>query len=335
MADEMMNRKKPEVSVIIPCLNEADNITAALDSLTRTFFNDQWEILVIDGGSTDGTPEMVREWGRRKKLNMRLIENPAVYQVHGLNIGIKKARGDILVRADAHCLYPPDYIGRCVGLLKKTKAANVGGVMRPLGRTDTQKAIALAMNHPLGVGDARFHLGNYQGFVDTVYLGTFWKRTVEALGGYDPRCRTNEDAELNLRIIEAGGLIYLDDRIEVVYFPRKSLRSLGRQYFRYGLGRAYTTLKHRRFTSLRQVLPPALIPVLVLSVSAGFFEPLFFLLPLLYFAAVSAAPLLWPRRKAPLIQRWKAGLAMIVMHLCWGAGFLRYMAAGKKIRSRL
>ncbi|MBN1274320.1 MAG: glycosyltransferase family 2 protein [Candidatus Aminicenantes bacterium] len=326
----MKKEINPEVTIIIPCFNEAEEITSSLKSLVDEYVRYQCEILIIDGNSTDNTREIVADLARKEKLPIKIIDNPRRYQVFGLNIGIKEARGRIIVRADAHCRYPQGYVKRCVALLKSTRASNAGGIMRPVGRTKMQNSVALAMRHPLGVGDARFHLGNYRGDVDTVYLGTFWKHVLKEAGGFDPRCRTNEDAELNLRILKAGGRIYLDDRIKVDYYPRKSLRKLSVQYFYYGRGRCYTTLKHRRFTSLRQVAPVVLILFLLSSIVLGFFYPLFFSIPFLYGGTVMAVSLLSNRGRAPFIQRLFAGLAMLIMHTFWGAGFLSYFFVRKR-----
>jgi len=133
-----------------------------------------------------------------------------------------------------------------VELLERNDAANVGGMMLPQGKTTIQKSIALAMQHPVGVGDARFHLGNFKGYVDTVYLGTFRKDFFEKIGPYDINAHPNEDAEFNIRVQKAGEKVYLDSSIRVKYFSRSSLKNLAQQYFKYGRGRCYTTLKHKK-----------------------------------------------------------------------------------------
>lgn len=226
------------------------------------------ELIIVDGMSEDGTQHEV-EALVKEGIAVRLLNNAQRTQAHGLNIGIKEAEGDIIVRADAHCVYPGGYVRKCVELLERTGAANVGGMMLPRGNDDGQEAVAWAFRHPLGVGDARWHLGNYEGYVDTVYLGTFRRELFDEIGMYDTRCRTNEDAELNLRILKAGKKIYLDSSLEVVYFPRESLRKLAKQYFLYGKGRAYTTRKHKKLTGWRQVVPVLLVVGLAASLIGG------------------------------------------------------------------
>jgi hypothetical protein len=259
----------------------------------------------------------------KKAFPIRLFQNQKKLQVHGLILGLSEAKGEIIVRADAHCFYPPDYIKKCVDLLMTEEALNVGGMMLPKGEKTVQKAIALALRHPVGVGNAKWHLGNYSGYADTVYLGTFKKELFDDIGSYDPNSHPNEDAELNLRILKSGGKVYLDSSIQVTYFPRESLKELGKQYFRYGRGRCYTTLKQRKIASYRQIAPVLLVFGLFLSILFSFFQPLFLLFPLFYLGFVFLTPLLsWLKRSIPFKQRILTGLAFLIMHTSWGVGFL-------------
>jgi succinoglycan biosynthesis protein ExoA len=192
------------------------------------------------------------------------------------------------------------------------------------------------LTHPIGVGDARWHLGNFKGYVDTVYLGTFWKRLFDDMGFYDANANPNEDAELNLRILKTRNKIYLDSSIKVVYFPRESFKKLAAQYFKYGRGRCYTTLKHRKITSLRQLAPIALVIGLFLSIIFSFFWPIFLLFPLSYLLALLLTVLFsWPREKIPLKQRFLAGLVFAIMHVSWGIGFLSFLIFKMKVRQNL
>ncbi|MBU4495627.1 MAG: glycosyltransferase family 2 protein [Acidobacteria bacterium] len=321
----MIELRIPTVSIIIPTLNESKNISRVLDSLMDDFVRNEAEILFADAQSTDGTRDIISSLSRNNS-SIRLIDNPEKFQVFGLNRAIQEARGRYIIRADAHSLYPEGYVRRCIQLLEETGAWNVGGVMVPRGDSFFQSAVALAMRHPVGVGDARFHLGNYSGFVDTVYLGAFPKDVFDRVGLYDPNNITNEDAELNLRILKAGGKIYLDGSLEVIYTPRNSLAALARQYFRYGRGRCYTTLKHKRMTSWRQAAPVLLIPGLAASIAAGLFFPLFFLIPPAYWMSLTLIGLL-SRTGGTLFDRRRLilGTLFAVMHTCWGAGFLSFL----------
>jgi len=334
MARGKSDNTVPRISVVIPCYNEAKFIKKSIESLIDDYFLKNCEFIIVDGMSDDGTQEVVKSF-KKKNLRLKLLENKKKIQAYGLNLGISKAKGEIIVRADAHCLYPPGYIKKCVELLDSTGASNVGGIMLPQGASMNQKAISMALMHPVGVGDARWHLGNFRGYVDTVYLGTFWKNLFDEIGFYDTNCKTNEDAELNLRILKAGKKIYLDSSIRVIYFPRDSLKKLGIQYFKYGKGRCYTSLKHKKITSLRQLAPIVLIIGLFLSIISSFFWPLFLLFPLSYLLALLLTVLFsWMKEKIPLKQRLLTGLALIIMHTSWGAGFLSYLILRNKARER-
>ena len=320
----------PKVSVVMPCYNEEKFIGKSIQSLVDDYFLKNCELIIVDGMSCDGTREVVQSF-IKQGLQMRLLQNKKKVQAYGLNLGIPEAKGEIIVRADAHCLYPPGYIKKCVELLERTGASNVGGVMFPQGESVDQKAISLALKHPVGVGDAKWHLGNFSGYVDTVYLGTFWKKLFDEIGLYDTNCKTNEDAELNLRILKVGKKIYLDNSIKVIYFPRESLKKLALQYFRYGRGRSYVTLKHRKITSLRQLGPVGLVVGLFLSIILSFFWPLLLLFPLCYLLALFLIALLsWPKEKIPLEHRFLTGTAWSIMHICWGIGFLSFLIFHKK-----
>jgi len=317
---------KPQVSIIIPTYNEEEHVRECLESLLDGYVVQNAEIIIADGGSTDDTKKIIRDFERgHPRAQVRLIDNPLKHQSFGLNAGIKAARGKIIVRIDAHARYPKNYVRRCVELLEKTGADNAGGVMRAKGVGDFQELVALAMNHPIGVGDAKFHLGRKSGYVDTVYLGTFRKGIFGKLGFFDPY--QNQDAEFNLRILDSGGKIFLDSSIKVDYFPRGSLVALISQYFNYGRGRCRTTLKHRRFTSFRQLAPfllvLGLIDSLFLSALAG---PVFLLFPILYAAAIFLFSLLVlgrnPRRFS---QSLSLALIFMSMHVSWGMGFWAYL----------
>jgi glycosyltransferase involved in cell wall biosynthesis len=313
----------------MPCLNEETSIGRAIESLFDTFVHKHCEMIVVDGMSTDRTREIVQTY-IKKGFPMILMLNPEQHQVFGMNAGIMIARGSVIVRADAHAVYPQGYVKKCLDLLNESGAVNVGGVMKPEGDTWIQKTVALAMQHPLGVGDAKFHLGNFTGFVDTVYLGAYKKEIFDKIGLFDTKCRTNEDAELNLRILKAGGSIYLDSSLCIQYSPRRSLRQLAAQYFRYGRGRAYTTWKHKRITSWRQAAPVGLIIGLLALLGLSFWRPWFLLgFPVYFLALVLAGFVSWPSKRIPFQQRSLLGVVFSIMHITWGAGFIYFLFSRK------
>jgi succinoglycan biosynthesis protein ExoA len=315
--------RSPEFSVVIPCLNEEAGLARALESLIDDYVRERGEVLVVDGGSRDRTREIAGRYAERG-WPLRLLDNPDRLQSQGMNIGIREASGAAIVRADAHALYPKDYVRRCVELLRDKGADNAGGVMWPVGETTFQKAAACAMRHPVGVGDARYHLGNYSGWnPDGVYLGAFRREVFEKVGFYDPAAHPNEDAELNLRMSMAGLKIWLDGTLRVTYFPRKTLFSLARQYFLYGRGRRYTTRKHRRMTSWRQAVPIALVAGLAGCLVAAPFFPPTLAFPGAYLAGLAVSALAVPCGGR---EPWGVRLRLIpifaTMHVAWALGFL-------------
>lgn len=307
---------EPRVSVVLPTLNERAFIRDCLDSLAAQDYVNVLEILVVDGGSTDGTRDIVSSFG----ASVRLVDNPRVTAAAALNIGLGEAKGDVIVRADAHTLYERDYVRRCVEVLEETGAANVGGRMRPVGTTSFGRAVSAVTSSPLGVGPGKFHYSDERVDVDTVYLGTFRRELLEQLGGWD---ESNlqwgaEDHELNLRIRDAGGRIVLDPSIRSWYFPRETPRALARQYFNYGIGKASTLAKHRALPSWRPLAPAALVGVAAAGVLAGRGWRRA-LVPAVYAAGAAIAAL--RVSDDPGVAPHRAAGAMTICHWAYGAGF--------------
>jgi succinoglycan biosynthesis protein ExoA len=245
----------PFVTIAMPCRDEESYIEDCVRSaLAQDWPHDHLEILVADGMSMDASREILARLASEDH-RIRLVDNPARIQAAGLNECIRRARGEVIVRMDVHADYPPDFIRKCVEVLDRTGADNVGGAARPRARTFFQRCIAAALSSPLAIGGSQYRKAEADGFVESVWPGAFRRGIFERVGLFDPRAVTNEDAELNQRIVDAGGRVYLSREIVVHYYPRSSMRSLARQYFKYGKGRARTLLKHRRFLSWRPALP--------------------------------------------------------------------------------
>jgi len=250
-----MMTMQPRVTIAMPAYNEERYIEACIASVqAQDYPPGLIEILIADGRSTDRTREIVDRLAAADP-RIHLVDNPARLQAAGLGLLVKQATGDVIVRMDVHCEYAADYVRRCVEVLERTGADNVGGSQRAKAKTAFQRALCAALGSPLGVGGARYRSAEAEGFVDTVFLGAFRRRVFEAIGLWDPGAITNEDAELNQRILETGGQIYLSREIVVHYFPRDSLPTLAKQYYRYGIGRARTLLKLGSFPTLRPALP--------------------------------------------------------------------------------
>ncbi len=306
----------------MPAFQESRHIEEALLSLVQQDYPHISEILVIDGGSTDGTREKVLAIGGK----VRLVDNPRRYVACAMNIGVRESRSEIIVRADAHSYYEPDYVRRSVEALLSTNAALVGGNMSPVGETRFGEAVALVTTSPLGIGPGKFHYSTDSQEVDTVYLGCFRKSTIEAIGGYDEDnfARVGEDQELNFRLRQKGGKIWLDPSIRSTYRPRDSARLLHRQYQSYGLCKAVTLKKHGRLPHLRPLIPASMLVVFGVSLGVCFtlgridFASIVLLTHLFAYVLVSA----WIARR-----EWRLGgrvmLAVIVCHFAYGLGFIK------------
>lgn len=245
----------PMVTIAMPCLNEERFIETCVQSvLAQDYPKDAIEVLVADGRSSDGTRDILARLSREDP-RIKMIDNPERIQAAGMNHIIRAARGEIVIRMDVHCEYASDYVRTCVDVLDRTGADNVGGAQRARPTTFFQRALCAALTSGLGVGGAKYRSPETEGFVDTVFLGAFRRRIFDTVGMYDPGAITNEDAELNQRILASGGKVYLSRAIVVHYHPRESMRALAEQYFKYGRGRARTLLAHGKLLSLRPVIP--------------------------------------------------------------------------------
>ena len=262
--------ERPLCSVVIPCLNEARDIEAVVrGAMEQRYPPHQLEILVADGGSTDETRAIVARLAAEDG-RVKLVANPGRFPSSGMNAGIRRARGSVIIRMDAHAAYAADYVLASVETLRRTGASNAGGAARARHRSTFQRAVSAALSSPLAVGGSAYRDATREGFVETVFNGAFRREVIEHVGLYDERARTNEDAELNQRIIEAGGRVFLSRSIIAFYYPRSSLRGLAAQYFSYGQGRARTLLRRRRLLSARPLVPFAAVTIFaVLAVFAA------------------------------------------------------------------
>ena len=311
----------PSVSIIIPTLNERSHITDCLDALLAQDYPDVLEILVLDGGSTDGMREMVT----RRGAPVRLVDNPRITAAAALNIGITEAIGEIVCRADAHALYAPTYVRRCVEALLETGADNVGGPMRAVGTTSFGRAVAAVTSSPFGIGPGRFHFAESRQEVDTVWLGCWRRVTLLELGGYDETDLqwAAEDHELNFRLRERGGRIIVDPDIRSTYFPRETPHGLARQYLNYGTGKASTLAKHRSLPTWRPLAPAALVAGSVFFVLFGHgWRRAMIPAAHTVFAAAAALRVSGDPGVAP----HRAFLALEICHWSYGAGFWRGVA---------
>ena len=213
------------MSVVMPVRDEADHLEAAVAAVRAQEYPGSVEICLAVAPSNDGTERVARALAIRHD-RVTFVENPAGTTPAGLNAAINSTSGEVIVRVDGHAQLSPGYIGRAVETLRRTGAANVGGIQRAEGVTPFEQAVAAAMTSRFGTGDATFHYGGDEGPTDTVYLGVFDRGAVEAAGLFDETLVRNQDYELNIRLRAAGGTVWFDPELWARYRPRGSLRAL-------------------------------------------------------------------------------------------------------------
>lgn len=320
----------PAVSVIIPCYNEQETIQKLLRAIiSQTYSRSSLQVIIADGLSTDQTRVEIEKFETEfPDLDVSLVENPKRSTTSGLNLALSKAKGEFIVRLDAHCIPQNDYIERCIQALTQGKGDNVGGVwdIRPGGSGWISTSIAIAATHPLGVGDAQYRYAQQAGYVDTVPFGAFRKALIDRVGPYDETLLTNEDYELNTRIRQAGGRIWLDPAIRSIYFARSSLPALARQYRRYGFWKAQMLRRYPNTIRWRQAIPPlfvlSLICLGILSIWLPIAGWLLAVEIILYLLILLGVGLQLSLRNRDIRLLAGIPLAIATMHFCWGGGFL-------------
>ena len=317
----------PLVSVIMPVRNESAFIGRSLGAvLAQDYPAQSLEVLVVDGMSDDGTRDIVRAMADNARgIHVQLLDNPARIVPTALNIGLRHARGEVIVRVDGHCEIAPDYVRRCVEALQETGADNVGGVWETIGETYVARVIAAAQSSPFGIGNVAYRVRRpTPGFVDTVPFGAYRRDVFDRIGGFDERLVRHQDYEFNVRLRQAGGKIYYTPAIQARYYSRSSFRKLARQYLEYGFWKAFVTLENPRALAWRHLAPIGLVGALaggsVLSIAIPQLRPMYAGLWLVYALACLLMALKETRRAGwrclPLLPA-----AFATIHLSWGAGF--------------
>jgi len=320
----------PTVSVIVPCRDEERYIARCLDSIAATDYpRERLEVLAVDGVSEDRTRAIVADYGARYPF-IRLLDNPGRIPPTAVNTGIRAARGEILVRVDAHGVYPPNYIPALVAALEQTGADSVGGVLVTLPANDTAIAqgIAIAMSHPFGVGNSYFRVGVREPrWVDTIAFFCCRRETFDRVGLFDETLARDEDSEFNGRLIQAGGRILLVPHVTAHYYARDSLWQLARMYHQYGYSKPLVARKLGRVTTVRQLVPAGFVTALAAATLALPWVPgataLLVAAVVPYLVAVAACAIGAGLRRGGLRTVAALGLAFPIVHFSYGLGFLQ------------
>lgn len=320
------------ITIILPIRNEAAYIERCLSAILSQDYSGEIEILIVDGMSTDDTRQKIQQFlGQISTVNLKLLDNPGKIVPTGINIALRQAMGDIIIRVDGHTLIASDYVRQCIAALQRSGADNVGGRMNAIGKTLFGKVVALATSTPFGVGGSRFHYSEQEEFVDTVYMGAWPRRVFEKIGLFDEELVRDQDDEFSYRLRAAGGKILLSPNIKSEYTVRSTPRALWRQYFQYGLYKVRVLQKHPRQMSLRQFAPPLFVLALLFSALLVFFPAtrlLSLFIPIAYLLSNLAASFLTAIRaqkssQSPLpIYYLLLPLTFAILHISYGLGFL-------------
>ncbi len=315
----------PQVSVVIPMFNEIGMIEKCIGSiLNQTYPTDKIEIIVVDGGSMDGSRNKVLELIHLHP-NIRLYENPQRITPRSLNTGIKNAQGEIVIILGAHTTVKDDFIYQNVTHMQKMGVKCVGGTQVNVGENDLHRAIGYAMASPFGFPSAPYRFRKREKFVDTVVYAAYHKQLFDEIGYFDEELLISEDAEFNWRIRKAGYQIYYTPKIVSYYYPRRNIKELVKQLFRYGILRVNVIKKHIDAIKLVHVIPMILILLCVGLLIGGFFNSIYLLTLLgiltFYFIGIISASFAISMDKG-LKYVFILPIIFISMHLSWGLGFI-------------
>ena len=341
MPDNEIDAPDHGVSFVMPVLNERAYLEHAVRSVLAQELTVPAELVLALGPSTDGTTALAQRLAADDE-RIRLVENPAAHIPVGLNAAIRASRYATIVRVDAHSELSPGYAARALETLRRTGAANVGGVMHADGRTPFQRAVARLYNSPVGLGGGAYHGGTHEGEAESAYLGVMRREVLEEVGLFDESIRRGEDWELNLRIRQAGHRVWFDPSLSVTYWPRESWLRLARQFRATGAWRGELVRRYGRRNGIRFFAPPALVALLATAVLLGVTQLVgavtgvlstilsaVIYLPLLAYVLLVIVVAALPGGGGPRQRLWTAAV-LPTMHLSWGFGFLGGVLRGAR-----
>jgi succinoglycan biosynthesis protein ExoA len=313
------------VSTLTPVLNEERHVLETVAALQAQKLADEAEFIFIDGRSSDRTRAILAELAARDP-RIRVLDNPHGHTASALNIGLRAARGEYVARIDAHSRYPAHYLSRGIERLQRGDVDWVAGPQIPVGTDTWSRRVATALGTRLATGasnrwerDVAGRGGEVELFTG-VFTGVWRRTTLERDGGWDEGWPINQDSEMASRVLRRGGRIVSLPELGAEYTPRNSLRALSRQYRRYGMYRAKTTLRHPWTIRAPHVVLPGVVAAAAAAVVAP--RPLRSasrVVVAAYGAGVVASSL---RATSDPRDALALPLVFVTMHASWGGGFL-------------
>ena len=313
------------VSLIVPVYNEEKYINQFINSiLLQDYDRKKVEIIFIDGNSKDKTKQVIEEKLSKENLKYNILDNPQKITPVSLNIGIKNANHDIIIRLDAHSEYPENYISKCVYYLNNIEADNVGCILETKSEGNVGQAISCVLSSKFGVGNSGFRTNAKSGYTDTVPFGTFRKELFERIGYFDERLPRNQDSEFNSRIIKNGGKIYLFNDIKITYHPRDTIYKLIKMAMLNGKWNLYTNYLVPGSMRIRHFIPMVFFISIIIGLIASILNiktiQIMFLIEIILYSILNILFSFKEIKKYGIIVSLLCFIIYPVFHITYGAG---------------
>jgi succinoglycan biosynthesis protein ExoA len=321
----------PDVSVLIPVLDEEAHIRETVAAmLAQELGGRTHELVFADGRSEDRTKEILQELARAD-ARIVVVDNPARTTAAGLNVALRAARGRYVARMDAHAYFPDCYLAAGIERLERgDDVVWVAGPVVPRANGGISPSVALALGSRLGVGgSAKWKMNDPDAQAQTeveldtgVFAGVWRRETLDRLGGWDDGWPVNQDSELAARVHAEGGRIVCLPQMAAEYLPRRELRKLWRQYWRFGFYRAKTAARHPHSMRKTHLLPPAVVVTVVAALLPLGALRLLARAGVCVYAAALVAAAVAERTHGPARDVAPLPVVLGVMHLAFGCGFI-------------
>lgn len=314
------------VSIIIPVYNEEKFIEETIMSIeNQTYDKSKIEVIIVDGMSTDKTLDIIARLREIVSINLKIEINRKRIAPCAMNIGIKKATGDVIIRVDGHSYLDKEFVNEAIKKIKERNVECVGGPIHTINNSFIGEAISIAMSCPFGVGNAKFRYSNKEIYVDTLAFGAYKREVFEDIGLFDEELVRNQDDEFNLRLTRNGGKILLIPTMKSYYYSRSSLYKLWKQYFQYGYWKIRVIQKHKIPSSIRQLIPVTFVSAIsILSIGSLFnkylLHMLIFILTLYFLCSIIFSIKSCKSRNKRFIT--VLPIIFLILHLSYGIGFI-------------
>lgn len=314
------------LSVVCPIYNEEKYMANCIESiLAQDYPKEDLEVLFVDGMSVDKTREIVAMYAAQYPF-IRLIDNPHKIVPYAMNIGIKAAKGDIIIRLDAHAEFPLNYFSRLISALEEFHADNVGGVCvtLPVSKGIIPTAIAAVLSSKFGMGNSSFRVGTDKvRQVDTVPFGCWHRDLFDRIGFFDEDLIRNQDDEFNGRTIKNGGRIFLLPDLKIKYYARDTISKVSKMFYQYGLFKPLVNKKLGSPATVRQFFPPIFVFGLIMGLILSLMNSIFFIpyvgIVLLYFFFAICFSLKDSRN---IVRVLLQAYISFVVHVSYGVGYI-------------